>query len=121
MIRIFFYISLFFSHPASAGSCEAELISLLQEAKEIVNANFDKTSSCYTAALIGHKNGPPGCYPPGALQLKNLLTPLFNEAGVICDQVCADEGKAQSCNNITTKAQLRLLGIDGVMSAVKSF
>ncbi len=101
-------------------ACEEDLLFLLSEARRSIVNNFAKGEPCYNAALIGRTQGPPGCYPPGALQVQSLLKPVFKRAAVVCQQSCRNEGKAKSCQKIVDRDHLRNVGIDLLIKTLRT-
>lgn len=111
---------LLFSFQVHAESCKDKLLTLLASAKTRVNASLTAGSNCHNAALIGRKNGPPGCYPPDLNTLMSVLTPLFDSAKGLCSGVCKDENKQALCKEAVNKSTLKEKGIDGVTKWIKN-
>jgi hypothetical protein len=108
-----------FTPPAQASNCEAKITSVLTSARSAVVTNFEKGSPCFNAATVGRTQGLPGCYPPEAFQLVNLLKPYLNSAQAICENICLQEGLETQCLSITDQNELKQLGIDGILDIIK--
>ncbi len=122
MSQIFAFVFLLMglSNQAVATDCAQSLKTVLKTAKNQVVANFEKDSPCYNAALIGRKNGPPGCFPPEVFTLQNLLSPYLDKAIAVCKQVCDEEGLKDQCLDITQQSYLRQKGIEGLLQVLDS-
>lgn len=101
-------------------ACEDQLISALGKARSAVVKNFPSKTPCYNAAMIGRTQGPPGCFPPEAFQLRDLLTPILTSAQNICKQACANIGKKNSCLNFIKNNNLKSYGIDNLVNQLKN-
>ena len=114
------FIFLFSVSDVHAETCKQKLISILKNAKVAVNGVLAKGTPCNNAALVGRKNGPPGCFPPDLITLGNVLTPLHDAATAACNGLCDTEGKKSLCKEATKKSHLKEVGIDGVISWINS-
>lgn len=117
-VLLFLISFTFFVSSASAQSCAQQLTSILTAAKKQVASQFDKNTPCYNAAIVGRKNGPPGCFPPGALQLYSLLQPHFKKAQGVCKTACKEEQLQEDCNALLGEDHLRHQGIQGILSII---
>lgn len=112
------FVVLFFT--VNTMACEDQLISELSKARKVVVKNFKANSSCFNAAIIGRTQGPPGCYPPEAFQLRDLLTPLLTSAENICKKSCRNEGKMKSCLSFIKNNNLKAYGIDNLINQLNN-
>ncbi|MBY0386284.1 hypothetical protein K2X05_14095 [bacterium] len=101
-------------------ACEEQLISELANARKEVVKNFKANSPCYNAAMIGRTKGAPGCFPPEAFQLRDLLTPILANAKSICKKSCRAEGKMNSCLAFIQNNNLKAYGIDNLVNQLKN-
>jgi hypothetical protein len=101
-------------------ACEDQLISALGKARSAVVKNFPAKTPCYNAAMIGRTKGPPGCFPPEAFQLRDLLTPILTSAQDICKKVCSKISKKNSCLNFIKNSNLKANGIDNLVNQLKN-
>lgn len=117
---LFCSVLMFLSFQAEAAGCRERLLTLLQNAKGQVSGVLAKDTGCYNAAMIGRKNGPPGCFPPELNTLLGVLTPAFDSAKNVCNTTCKDEGKKDLCLAATNKNKLKQEGIDGIVTWIKA-
>lgn len=103
-----------------ASQCRKDLQSLLRQAQGLVQQQFEAGEPCLNAALIGRTKGRPGCYPPRAFALRDLLSPVFANAQSVCRGSCQAEGMRVDCEKITSKDHLTQWGILPTLEMLKS-
>ena len=111
---------LFVSHAAGASTCQKQLEALLGRARSSVVQNLSSDEPCYRAALLGRTQGRQGCFPPRALELKGLMTPVVEKARQVCRQTCREEGLEETCLNLTSQGHLVQWGIDSTLKMIRA-